>query len=375
MIKKKNQPKNEDNKDFGEDPTVAKGSGTALGIEASNPEGNELLNLVEIYFRNKVFSDSEFPSVEQKKELLPGLSGRMETLTRSKAEINFSYPVTLKGLFEKKILSDLYKQYLIECFSSKLQSEKRRLFSNLSKLGPILGLETGEIKSIHSNVGISIYQRFLSQSLSKGFLDTSDTTFLTTIQNTLAMENSVCNQLIKDSKKAVISLAIEKVFASPRINPENVIKIRKMADQFNINFDKDLSISDDQRSKLFRIEIDSGIEKGEINNQSLDTILKIQNCYVLENTVAKKILFDCVNTRCEGSLLNAIASLRRNDEAGVVKELEKMLNFGDLLPINFKNNLVSVNEKSQLFSILQSNGGESEAQKYKLNLFKTMIDL
>mmetsp|Transcript_67168 Transcript_67168/g.98279 ORF Transcript_67168/g.98279 Transcript_67168/m.98279 type:complete len:1088 (+) Transcript_67168:74-3337(+) len=373
--KKKNQPKNEDNKDSGEDPTVAKGSGTALGIEASNPEGNELLNLVEIYFRNRVFSDSEFPSVEQKKEMLPGLSGRMETLIQSKAEINFSYPVTLKGLFEKKILSDLYKQYLIECFSSKLQSEKRRLFSNLSKLGPILGLENDEIKSIHSNVGISIYQRFLSQSLSKGFLDTSDTTFLTTIQNTLAMENSVCNQLIKDSKKGVISLAIEKVFASPRINPENVIKIRKMADQFNINFDKDLNISDDQRSKLFRIEIDSGIEKGEIDNKSLDSILKIQNSYVLENIVAKKILFDCVNTKCEGSLLNAIASLRRNDEAAVVKELEKMLNFGDLLPINFKNNLVSANEKSQLFFILQSIGGESEAQKSKLDLFKTMINL
>jgi len=373
--KKKNQTKEDSTKDSGEDPTVSKGSGTALGIEASNPEGNELLNLVEIYFRNRVFSDSEFPSIEQKKDTIVGLSGRIETLVRSKAEINFSYPVTLKGLFEKKVLSDLYKQYLIECFSSKLQSEKRRLFANLSKLGPILGLESDEIATIHSNVGVSIYQRFLSQSLSKGFLDNSDTTFLTTIQNTLAMENKVCNQLIKDSKKGVVSLAIEKVFASPRINPENVTKIRKMADQFNLNFDKDLGISNEQRSKLFRIEIDSGIEKGEINNQSLDAILKIQNSYALKNTVAKKILFDCVNTRCEGSLLNAIASLRRNDEIGVAKELENMLNFGDLLPIKFQNNLVSTNEKAQLFSILQSSFGESKALGNKLILFKTMLDL
>ena len=372
--KKKKQPKDESNKDAGEDPTVTK-SGTALGIEASNPEGNELLNLVEIYFRNRVFSDKETPLSEQKKESIKGLSGRLETQMKSRAEISFSYPVTLDGLFDKKVLNDLYKQYLVECFSSKLQSEKRRLFSNLNKLGPILGLDYQEIQTIHSNVGVSIYQRYLSQSLSKGYLDNSDTSFLTTIQNTLSMENSVCNQLIKDSKKGVISLAIEKIFASPRINPENVTKIRKMTDQFNVNLTEDLSVSNEQRAKLFRIELDAGIEKGEISNENLDAILKIQNTYGLENTAAKKILFDCVNTRCEGFLLNSIASLRREDDVGVIKELENMLNFGELVPIKFQNNLVSSNEKSKLFSVLQSNYGDSDAEKNKLNLFKSMLDL
>jgi len=372
--KKKKQPK-EEGKDLGDDPTVSKGSGTALGIEASNPEGNELLNLVEIYFRNRVFSDKEIPTNEQKKGALKGLVGRVETQLKSKTEISFSYPVTLNGLFDKKVLSDLYKQYLIECFSSKLQSEKRKLFSNLNKLGPILGLETEEISSIHSSVGVSIYQRFLSQSLSKGFLDNSDTAFLTTIQNTLSMENSVCNQLIKDSKKGVVSLAVERVFASPKINPDNVVNIRKMADQFNIDLEQDLSISSVQRSKLFRIEIDTGIEKGEINSENLEAIVRLQKCYGLENTVAKKVLFDCVNTRCEGSLLNALASLRRSDDVGVMKELENLLNFGELIPIKFQNNLVSANEKSKLFSILKTNLGDAETQKKKLNLFETMLDL
>jgi len=313
--------------------------------------------------------------MSKKKGALKGLVGRVETQLKSKTEISFSYPVTLNGLFDKKVLSDLYKQYLIECFSSKLQSEKRKLFSNLNKLGPILGLETEEISSIHSSVGVSIYQRFLSQSLSKGFLDNSDTAFLTTIQNTLSMENSVCNQLIKDSKKGVVSLAVERVFASPKINPDNVVNIRKMADQFNIDLEQDLSISSVQRSKLFRIEIDTGIEKGEINSENLEAIVRLQKCYGLENTVAKKVLFDCVNTRCEGSLLNALASLRRSDDVGVMKELENLLNFGELIPIKFQNNLVSANEKSKLFSILKLNLGDAETQKKKLNLFETMLDL
>ena len=86
-------------------------------------------------------------------------------------------------------------------------------------------------------------------------------------------------------------------------------------------------------------------------------------------------MFECVNTRCEGHLLNSIASLRREDDVGVIKELEKMLNFGALLPITFKSNLISSNEKAQLFSIYQSNVEETDAQKNKVTLFKTMLDL
>jgi len=65
--------------------------------------------------------------MSKKKGALKGLVGRVETQLKSKTEISFSYPVTLNGLFDKKVLSDLYKQYLIECFSSKLQSEKKKI--------------------------------------------------------------------------------------------------------------------------------------------------------------------------------------------------------------------------------------------------------
>jgi len=132
--KKKKQPK-EEGKDLGDDPTVSKGSGTALGIEASNPEGNELLNLVEIYFRNRVFSDKEIPTNEQKKGALKGLVGRVETQLKSKTEISFSYPVTLNGLFDKKVLSDLYKQYLIECSLRNYRVKKENYFPTLINLG------------------------------------------------------------------------------------------------------------------------------------------------------------------------------------------------------------------------------------------------
>jgi len=52
-----------------------------------------------------------------------------------------------------------------------------------------------------------------------------------------------------------------------------------------------------------------------------------------------------------------------------------MLNFGALLPVKFQNSLASANEKSQLLTLYESNFGDSDVQKDKLSLFKTMLDL
>ena len=49
-----------------------------------------------------------------------------------------------------------------------------------------------------------IFQKFLSQALSKGYLDKSDTSFLASIQATLSMNNKECNDLIKNGKKITV---------------------------------------------------------------------------------------------------------------------------------------------------------------------------
>mmetsp|Transcript_19934 Transcript_19934/g.48314 ORF Transcript_19934/g.48314 Transcript_19934/m.48314 type:complete len:1092 (-) Transcript_19934:1172-4447(-) len=375
--KKKNQPQEVKNEN-GDDPTIQKGSGTALGIEAGNAEGNELFNLVDLYFRNKIFIDKGTSINETRKNTMNGLPGRTEIQISSKSKPEFIYPVSLNGLFDKKTVNNMYKQYLVECFSAKLQSEKRRLFNNLDKLGPILGLDEKEINSIHLNVGMVIFQKFLSQALSKGYLDKSDTAFLSSIQTTLSMDTNECNNLLKNGKKSTVNLAVEKIFSSPKIDPLSVTKTRNLAYQLKVNLKNDLKISLEQRSKLFRIELDFGIEKGRITNESQNIIGEIQKAYVLDDNITKKILADCITTKSEGHLINAIASLRRNSEDEALTEIKKMLNFGNLLPLTIEASVGSKKEKNELFSLYSNNREDSinSVSKEKTNrLLKLMLNL
>jgi len=376
--KKRNSPQNNDSKDSGDDPTVKQGAGTALGIEAGESSGNQLFNLTDLYFRNRIFIENEKVFQETKRTNLKGMAGRSEVQVSCKSKPEFSYPVTLNGQFDEKTLTEMYRQYLIDCFSAKLQSEKRRLFNNLDKLGPILGLSSSQINSIHSGVGVIIYQKYLSQALSKGFLDQSDNAFLSNIQTTLSMDSAKCSEIVREGKRSIVNFRVEQIFASPNVNPERVSEMRQLATQFGINLKDDLKVSQEQRSKMFRVEIDSGIEKGKITNESQELIKEIQTSFGLDDGISKKILLDCITTRCEGHLVNAVASLRRNSEKEVITELEKMLSFGNLLPIKIQTSIGSKTEKAQLLTLFKSYAPELNSTgkfQEKLDLLKLMLDI
>ena len=158
----------------------------------------------------------------------------------------------------------MYKDYLVECFSVKSQTEKRKLFNNLEKLGPILGLNPGEIQSIHSSVGSVVYRQYLAQALTKGFLEKSEMAFLSNIQATLSMESGKCAEFIREAKKNKVSIMVESIFATSKVSADRVAEMRKVAEQLDVDLNKDLEISNDQRSRMFRVEIDSAIENGKI---------------------------------------------------------------------------------------------------------------
>jgi len=367
--KRKIQLKNE-GKENKEDTSGAM-TGTALGIEAGNINGSELSNLIDFYNRNKIFMEKESPLKISLDKNLNGLNGRIELKTSMNIKTDYQYPVNLNGVFDKKIVLEMYKQYLVECFSTKLQNEKRKLFNNLDKLGPILGIESIEIKSIHTNVGSLVYKQFLGQALSKGFIDKSETVFLTTIQNTLSMDNSRCSELIKEAKKNRVAVFIESIFATPKINPDRVSELRKMSIYLGVDLQNDLSVSVDQCAKLFRVEIDSNIEKGLITSENQSLVEEIRSAFGLSNDVVKKVLLESITIRCEGYLINSVASLRKNANDESLKELKKMINYGNLMPIKIQSNFASKSEKEQLFTLFQS----VETQKDKLDLLKIMLNL
>jgi len=376
--KQKNQPRGLENGDSGDDPTITKGAGTALGIEAGNPQGNELINMVELYSKNNICVENGEVYNEVAQAQLSGLTGRAERKNSAKAKISYSYPINLDGLFKKKVTTDMYRDYLVECFSVKSQAEKRKLFNSLEKLGPILGLNESEIESIHSSVGSVVYKQYLAQALNKGFLDKSEMAFLSNIQATLSMSSVKCSEFIREAKKNKVSLMIESIFSTSKVNSERVSEMRRIAKQLGVDLNKDLEISNDQRIRMFRVEIDSAIEQGKITKDKQDLIVEIQNGFGLDDNSSKKILLECISQRAESHLLNAVASLRKNNSADAIQEIEKMLNFGSLLPIHIKNPIASKKERIDLLSLFETNWNEnsSDQQKESKNkLLKLMLGL
>lgn len=185
-------------------------------------------------------------------------------------------------------------------------------------------------------------------------------------------------QFYQRSKKNKIALLVESIFVTPKINPSRVSEMRKIAKQLGVDLAKDIDVSAEQKSKMFKIEIDSGIEKGLISIDNQELINEIQTSIGLEDDVARKVLLNCISSRCENYLLNAVASLRKGSMSEVIQEMEKMLNFGKLLPIYIKNPIASKKERIDLYSIYQTEHDEKMDEKTygeNLKLLKKMLGI
>jgi len=171
---------------------------------------------------------------------------------------------------------------------------------------------------------------------------------------------------------------VESIFATSKVSADRVAEMRKVAEQLDVDLNKDLEISNDQRSRMFRVEIDSAIENGKITKENQELIKEIQKGFGLENNISKKILLESISSRCENNLLNAVASLRRGNNNDAYSEIEKMLNFGNLLPIHIKNPIASQKERNELFSLFQTFMDETTEEKKvieKVNLLKIMLGI
>lgn len=330
--------------------------------------------MVDIYFRNNIYLEDLQERADSKNIMIKGISGRLEAQKRLKADSKLNYPINLKGIVDNKKAGEVYKKYVIDCFSAKTQSDKRRLFNKLDSLGPILGLSSGDIQNIHSGVGETIYKRYLGQALRKGYIDGQDNSFLGSIQTTLSMDPKKSADIIKESKKGVVSLEVERVFASPKVDPKKVSQVRTMATQFGVDLVEDIGVSQDQRMRMFRVELDSSISEGSINYENQEQIIKLQESFGISDGDAKKILLNCINTRSEEHLVNAIASLRRSSSEEAINELEKMLSFGQLLPVTVNSSFGSKGEKEKLIQLYNDFASSIEKGK-KQDLLKRMLDL
>mmetsp|Transcript_51905 Transcript_51905/g.135424 ORF Transcript_51905/g.135424 Transcript_51905/m.135424 type:complete len:304 (-) Transcript_51905:110-1021(-) len=303
---------------------------------------------------------------------MKSLNGRLELQNDLTLNLNYSYPVNLSDLFDNKIVLEIYRQYLIEYFSSKFQNEKKCTLNGFNNLALILGIQRSDIDSIHANVGSTIYTQFLTHALHKGFIDESEMHFLSKVKNTLFIDDLVCLNLIRQAKKDRVKTFVEDILDDQIINPEKIAEMRKMAMLLNVNLQNDISVPIDQRVKLFKMEIDFNIEKELLNNENQNLIEELRFFFGLSKELTKKVLIENITLKCEECLINAIASIRRKENEQSMEELKRILRFGKVLPVKIKSSFISAKEKEQILSAFKSSNESEDSDKY---LLKTMLNL
>mmetsp|Transcript_2124 Transcript_2124/g.8341 ORF Transcript_2124/g.8341 Transcript_2124/m.8341 type:complete len:381 (+) Transcript_2124:2314-3456(+) len=315
LERKRNVRGQTEQRDTGDDPFI-KRAGAQLGIDAGGLNV-ELHNLVDFYNRNNLMAVSEVSYEEDG-----------ETKTKKVAE----FPVTLRDVLKMDVLNELYKQYLIQCFSAKSREEKERLFASLDQLGSILGLEQEEVDKIHSDIGSVIYRNYISQQLLVGNLEEKDIEFLASIQKSLAMTPKQCADIMLEAKKSRVAVLLEQTISRQKIFPENARKVRTTAKDLDVDIVKDLGVPNVDRMRTFNVEIDNGIETGEITEDEQGLIRDAKEGWQLSDEDAKTVLLENIEKRTSGLLVQAASSVRQGNQDNAVAEVATLLKFGRLLP-------------------------------------------
>ncbi|KAA8495694.1 Transmembrane protein [Porphyridium purpureum] len=401
-------------RDVGDDPFVNR-AGAQLGIEGSGLT-IELYAMVEFYVRNKILiEETEEYEVEEMVEVpesseesatsaMTGASKegttadegagseataaeeagqakkepKMELRKVKKTRKSYKYPVDLRGAFEPKLVQELYRQYSIQCFATKASTqEQSRLYAEKSKLAPILGLTPVEQKEVDQSIGRPILNNFLGQILQQGPITDQILQAIKPIQQETGLTDKEFNDMILEAKMGRVMVLVERCFASPRVLPEMVRKVRETAAQNGVDMVKDLKVSADQRGKLFAVEVDDAIENGRITPTDQSALSTAQNGFSIDEQQAQDILLECIQRRCSGLMTDAAGALRQDRLETAVDDIIKMLRFGRLLPAKVDNKVVSMKEKQELVLVYQSyairEGAMSQSEKESLELLKLMM--
>jgi len=369
LEKRKNVRGGGEERDIGDDPFI-KRAGATLGIDAGGLTV-ELSALVNFYKRNNLSKTVEVDMP------VPGKGdGKLTTERKSVT----TYPVNLRGDFDPKFINEMYKQYLVQCFSAQTRGEKQRLFAVLDELSGVLGMRTEEVNAIHSEIGSVIYKNYVNQTLARNGplgLEEKDVEFLFNIQQTLAMTDTQCKTLLKEAKLNRVSVMLESLFNRPKVLAESVAKLRATAKGLSVDLVRDLKVTKDQRSRLFSVEVDAAIERGAVTNETQDLIPQVKAELAIDDATARDVLLKCIQRRCSSHLVQAAASLRQQRADTAVSELSTALRFGMLLPSEVKTGVISAAEKSELFLLYQahliSGGALSDDARASLDLLKTML--
>jgi len=282
---------------------------------------------------------------------------------------------SLRGEIEDRMIKELYRQFLVEAFSSMDPQSK---LAKLASLGPVLGLTAGEVAVVHEEIGATIYRQYLGKALQKGPVGAEEEGFLSQIKDTLDLDGARCDELVREMKVGRVTQLVENLF-SQQVTPKEVTEMRDTASMLEVDLVEDAQVLPFRLEKMFAVELEALVEAGEVVAGDLGALEEVCDSLHISEEKASQVLTELIQKKASGGLLQASALFRQDRNEDMVAEIEGVLRYASLMPCEVSVPGLSPVTKQEMYLLysasLLTDGAIDELGEAKLELLKATIGL
>ena len=277
---------------------------------------------------------------------------------------------TLAGQFSNDLIKELYRQSLLEGFSGTEAAQNEKLFSSLGPLAAVVGLDAEVVAEIHSEIGTLIFEQYLRKNLKQaGGLSAENEQFLAQIVGVLSLNQQKMDIVVREQKVDFVDFQVQKIFTSPTVEPEEVTKLRDIAELYDVDLVEDLDVNRFRLEKMFSVELEALIDAGDLSKEDMSALEEVCEGLKISEEQAAEILEATVEKKAARGILQAATLMQASRADEMMEELETLLRFADLVPGVVDTPAVKLNQKQEMFMLFQANalgdGDNSDEAKEK----------
>jgi len=296
-------------KDVGNDP-FADGSGK-LGVQ----EGKQPLEGVRGY---KLM-------VEFVKVVQFYLSNQVNVQTKDGED---EYPVTVGKLMDKKTTEEIYGIYAWNSVTCQDMETRSEWESAKPHVGGILGMSPKDQKKVLERMVSRWANQFIKQKMQEngGELSEEDVGTLTNwTPQFFGIDKEVMQNIVQTTNKTMLQSKVLRLLNQPSVTPAGVQALRSATEKWDLELKKDLELTRPQLRALFRVEAAAVIEDpDETFDEKRQDVDAARDSWGLGEQEAEDQLQALLREQCKASLVNAVGDSLQGNEAGAVKQMQRL---------------------------------------------------
>ena len=350
-------------KDMGEDVfQTGKSADGTLGLGAEVNIMGDIINLVDFYTENEIAEEAEIGTKEVDGEEVP--------------VIGTSYPITAIGseAIDTNMAEYLYRQFVVGAFSAQGEQASRYEGARAS-FGGILGLTNEKMEEINDNIGSSVYDNFVSRSMSqKGSLDQQDMMFLANIQTKLGLTSEQGEKLMMESQKKVLSEEVTSIMDNA--TPEGIKAFREKCNTMGMDLTNDVGITGHQLVRMFEQEIIPALKSGEITVDNNDSMVEIQESLNMDPDECETVFEKTVLRLAKDGLGLIVSELMRGREENTVDQIIQLVRYAAFMGGDLDLTVEEEATAWQIFNIYEAfdfSGVDAETVEENKELLKIAL--